>query len=106
MKKLMVGVLLVVTGCSGSTTTTSSAPLDSGSTSTTVLATTTEPPATEPSTPETTVSTDQSIEVAIPAQALDLAGTLRLPIAEAPAPAVVLIHGSGPQSRDSRLGGQ
>jgi pimeloyl-ACP methyl ester carboxylesterase len=50
--------------------------------------------------------TARSIEVAIPAAGLDLAGTLRLPTGETPAPAVVLIHGSGPQNRDSRLPGQ
>jgi hypothetical protein len=37
---------------------------------------------------------------------VDLVGTLRLPVGDRPAPAVVLIHGSGPQSRDSRLPGQ
>jgi hypothetical protein len=42
----------------------------------------------------------------MPAPALELAGTLRLPAGDGPAPGVVLIHGSGPQSRDSRLPGQ
>ncbi len=99
MSKWLFVMVLLLTACSGSTTTTSSdippAP------STTVDATT---EAAEP--PETTVPTMRSIEVAIPTEGLDLAGTLRLPAGESPAPAVVLIHGSGPQSRASEIPGQ
>lgn len=48
----------------------------------------------------------RAVEVDLPAEGLDLAGTLRLPTGDQPAPAVVLIHGSGPQRRDSLLTGQ
>jgi pimeloyl-ACP methyl ester carboxylesterase len=101
MKKLMIGLLLAVTACSEAVTTTSSVAEDTSTTSPSSSTFTTEP-----TSPETSLLTAQSIEITIPAPGLDLVGTLRLPAGEASAPAVVLIHGSGPQRRDSRLAGQ
>lgn len=102
MRKVMITTLLVLAACGESTSTTSSVPPTSDTTSNSISSST----AVGPTSPETTVTDSRSIEVTIPAQGLDLAGTLRLPSGEEPAPAVVLIHGSGPQSRDSRLPGQ
>ena len=49
-------------------------------------------------------------EVTIPAMDLDLVGTLRLPdsgeVPPGQTPGVVLVHGSGPQSRDSKMSSQ
>lgn len=59
--------------------------------------------------PAEEVSARQELEVEIPADGLKLAGTLSLPdgaSAEAPVAAVVLVHGSGPQSRDEVVPGQ
>lgn len=47
-----------------------------------------------------------SEEVRIPAEGLELAGTLSLPGREGPVPGIVLVHGSGPQSRDEVVPGQ
>lgn len=100
MKKLTVAFLLMMTACSGSTTTAAVSPTepDPATTSVTTRATT-EPPA--------AVTTEPfSVEVVFPADGVDLAGTLRLPAGDQPAPGAILIHGSGPQSRESRLPGQ
>ena len=101
VRRLMIVLLLAVTACGEPVTTTSSGAEDVPTTSTSSSA-----PTTEPTSPATSMPTARSIEVAIPAAGLDLAGTLRLPTGETPAPAVVLIHGSGPQNRDSQLPGQ
>lgn len=45
-------------------------------------------------------------EVSIPAKGLTLEGTLEMPAGKGPFPAVVLVHGSGPQSRDEIAPGQ
>jgi hypothetical protein len=47
-----------------------------------------------------------SVDVTFPADGLDLAGTLRLPAGGGPFPSVVLIAGSGPESRDEVVPGQ
>lgn len=47
-----------------------------------------------------------SEEVTIPAGDMELKGTLRLPEAEPPYRAVVIVHGSGPLSRDGIVPGQ
>ena len=107
MKKLMLVLLLVITACSEPGATTTSAPEGAETTSTTLPVSTTLPATTTgSSTPETTDPVAQSVDVTFAAEGLDLAGTLRLPPIEPPVPAVVLIAGSGPQSRDSRLPGQ
>jgi len=51
-------------------------------------------------------SAGTQVKVTIPAINLTLEGTLRLPATETPVPGVVLIHGSGPNSRDSIAIGQ
>ena len=101
MKKLTVVFLLMMTACSESTTTTAVSVTEPDPTTSSVTATTiTEPPAAVTTGPS-------SVEVAFPADGVDLAGTLRLPAGDdLPVPAVILIHGSGPQSRESRLPGQ
>lgn len=48
----------------------------------------------------------REIEVRIPARGLDLAGTLSVPRAAGPRPAVLLLQGSGPLGRDEVLPGQ
>ena len=96
----MIVSLMVVTACSGSSTTT---PVGDDPGTTTTASTTAT---TQPATSETTAPTAESVEVTIPTAGLELTGTLRLPAGETNPPAVVLIHGSGPQSRDSRLAGQ
>jgi pimeloyl-ACP methyl ester carboxylesterase len=95
-------ILLLVAACSssGGTTTTESAPVETTLTSTTQAATTTSQET------ETTVPEAQSIDVTFPTDGLDLAGTLRLPAGDGPAAAVVLIAGSGPESRDEVVPGQ
>lgn len=45
-------------------------------------------------------------DVTIPAEGVELVGTLRLPDAQGPAPTVVIVHGSGPVNRDGMLPGQ
>ena len=45
-------------------------------------------------------------EVSIPTDGLELEGTLRLPSGDPPYPGLVIVHGSGPQSRDGLLPGQ
>jgi predicted esterase len=47
-----------------------------------------------------------AIDVTFSGDGLDLAGTLRLPEGDGPFPAVVLIAGSGPESRDEVVPGQ
>jgi hypothetical protein len=48
----------------------------------------------------------REIAVRIPARGLDLEGTLAVPRARGPRPAVVLVQGSGPLGRDEVLPGQ
>jgi len=102
MKKLTVVFLLMMTACSGSTTITAVSPTDPDPTTSSVTTSTT----TQPAASVTIGPSAQSMEVVFPADGLDLAGTLRLPAGDLPAPAAILIHGSGPQSRESRLPGQ
>lgn len=62
------------------------------------------PPLAPPSNPDP-ARTRESVEVEVPAEDLNLVGTFERPAATNP-PAVVLVHGSGPNSRDQRVGGQ
>lgn len=55
--------------------------------------------------PETAGAFDER-EVRIPARELVLEGTLAVPRAPGPHPAVLLVHGSGPSSRDETMEGQ
>ncbi|HWV37129.1 MAG TPA: alpha/beta fold hydrolase [Vulgatibacter sp.] len=48
----------------------------------------------------------RSREVSFPSRGLELEGTLTLPGGDRPAPAVILVHGSGPNSRDGLVRGQ
>ncbi len=48
--------------------------------------------------------TFQTVEVEIGEEGWALPGTLTIPIGEGPFPAVVLVHGSGPQDRDETIG--
>jgi len=48
----------------------------------------------------------REIDVTIPARGIELEGTLAVPEADGPRPAIVLIHGSGPLGRDENLPGQ
>lgn len=107
-RTLIAGTVIAVlaASCSGSGDTTSTDAVDSSTTSTRRQVTSTSTlPETE-TTVAVTTSDSAGIDVMIPTDGLDLAGTLRLPPQEGPVPAVVLIHGSGPQSRDSVLSGQ
>ena len=99
MKKLLVALIVVLAACAESATTTSSTGAETTTTTTSV-------PSESTTSSETTVPPSPAVDVVIPAGDVDLVGTLRLPAGDLPAPAVVLIHGSGPQSRDSRLPGQ
>lgn len=95
-----LALALVATGCSGSASTTvtstpTNTPANSLTTQSEIAATSTtaQDPADSslPAASTTSVSGatgQQSIEVAIPAEGLDLAGTLRVPGGDAPAPAV------------------
>lgn len=56
--------------------------------------------------PSSAPSGPRSVAVGIPAKGLTLEGTLELPATKGPYPAVVLVHGSGPHSRDQVLPGQ
>ena len=100
MKKLLA-VLIVVTAACGS-----------GATATTPTVAETAPSSTQGQAPSSTTTVGaagagaETLDVVFPSQDLDLVGSLRLPDAGLPAPGVVLIHGSGPQSRDSALPGQ
>lgn len=102
--KTLIGIgiaLLLAAGCaasSGSTATT--AP------SATSAATTTEPASDTTTTMEQPESASSETDVTFPGEGLDLAGTLRLPEGDGPFPAVVLIAGSGPESRDEVVPGQ
>ena len=55
---------------------------------------------------ETEQSDFAEIELSVPVPALDgsLPGTLTLPAGEGPFPAVILVHGSGPNNRDEAIG--
>lgn len=55
---------------------------------------------------ETDESTAGGEEVVIPTEDLDLVGTLRTPEGDGPFPGVVIVHGSGPISRDGEVQGQ
>ncbi|MDT0203967.1 alpha/beta fold hydrolase [Nocardioides sp. AE5] len=57
-------------------------------------------------TPEGSARQASTEEVVVPADGLDLVGTLRLPAGDGPAPLVVIVHGSGPLDRDGTLPGQ
>jgi len=48
----------------------------------------------------------ESVELDVPAEGVTLRGTLTLPERDRPVPAVILVHGSGPHSRDAPMGGQ
>lgn len=48
----------------------------------------------------------RSREVSFTSRSLELKGTLTLPDGDGPAPAVILVHGSGPNSRDELARGQ
>ncbi|MDF1597547.1 MAG: alpha/beta hydrolase [Acidimicrobiia bacterium] len=106
---------LVFAACSGTATTTVTATPTTPAAGTAITRPEVAPTSTTtqdsvgPSLPSTSTAGAalmRSVEVTIPADGLDLVGTLRLPAGEQPAPAVVLIHGSGPQSRDTPLPGQ
>jgi len=56
--------------------------------------------------PDTTVRPATETDVMFPGPGTTLEGTLRLPELSGAAPGVVLIHGSGPVSRDARISGQ
>ena len=82
-------------------TTVAAACSSSEPTTTTVPTTTTEP--------TTVTSAPQAasfVPVTIPADGITLEGDLYLPETDGPHPGIVLIHGSGPQSREERLPGQ
>ncbi len=102
--------IFAVAACSGTATTTvTAAPTTPTTTPEVATASTITQESAGPSVSSTSpagAAAMRSVEVTIPADGLDLAGTLRLPAGDQPAPAVVLIHGSGPQSRDSLLPGQ
>lgn len=51
-------------------------------------------------------SSQEATDVTVPADGLDLVGTLRLPDGPGPHPGIVIAHGSGPQSRDGLVTGQ
>jgi hypothetical protein len=89
-------ILLLAAGCTASTTSTTASPIASGPTATS--STTTQE--------ETTMLDATSVEVTFPAKGIDLVGTLRLPAGDGPFPTVVLIAGSGPESRDEVVPGQ
>jgi len=102
--KTLIGIgltLLLAAGCaaSGGTTTTTG----TSATTTAPLTTTSE---TTTTIQETTMPASNAIDVTFSGDGLDLAGTLRLPEGDGPFPAVVLIAGSGPESRDEVVPGQ
>lgn len=70
-------------------------------------ATTTNAPATAATAPPAAKTTPASTQdVKIPAEKLTLEGVLEMPAGAGPFPAVVLVHGSGPQSKDEVTPGQ
>jgi len=94
--------LLLAAGCTASGgTTTTKAP-----TTTARASSSTTAPAPTTTTEETTMPGADSVDVTFPADGLDLAGTLRVPEGDGSFPAVVLIAGSGPESRDEVVSGQ
>lgn len=95
MKRYTLAFVLLLAACSETARTTTE-PVSSTAQSTAST--------TETTSAATTVS--QSIDVTFPSEGFDLAGTLQLPAVSEPAPAVVLMHGSGPQSRETPLPGQ
>jgi pimeloyl-ACP methyl ester carboxylesterase len=112
MKRLISGIALccLLASCadSGTPATTTSSTPSSSTTSTTTTTTTTTTVATTTTTEATTSTAAPSLterDVTFASGDLELAGTLRLPEGDN-APAVVLIHGSGPNSRDEVLSGQ
>ncbi|TPV96896.1 MAG: alpha/beta fold hydrolase [Myxococcales bacterium FL481] len=66
------------------------------------------PGASDEPTPATTPESEspelQTIQ--IPAEGVDLEGVLHLPVGQEPVPAILLVHGSGPASRDQPTPGQ
>ena len=99
---VLVGGLVLVAGCSEESSGPDAEEADDSEVSI---------PATDDSGEPTSAADDSeavasSVDVSFPSGDLNLEGTLRLPAASGPVPAVVLVHGSGPQSRDVRLGGQ
>jgi pimeloyl-ACP methyl ester carboxylesterase len=104
LMKRLLAILVVITGaCSGSTTSTTqavtSAPTTAIPTTSTVSTAMTQPQ----TDPATTADGD---EVGFTSDGLEMVGDLRLPVGAEPAPAVVLIHGSGPHNRDAPLSAQ
>lgn len=59
-----------------------------------------------PSTTEPSIDRPSVVEIEIDAGDVVLVGDLYLPVGSGPHPGVVLVHGSGPQSRSSELSGQ
>jgi pimeloyl-ACP methyl ester carboxylesterase len=113
LKRLGAGaVLMLAAACSspsGTTTAVSTTVVPETTTTASTLSlstTTTVPETTSTTQEETTTPEAHSIDVSFPTEGLDLAGTLRMPATDDPAPAVVLIAGSGPASRDEVLPGQ
>jgi pimeloyl-ACP methyl ester carboxylesterase len=101
--------VLLAAACSSSPATIGSTPAPP--TSPSEITTTLPPPTTLPSTTTVAGSTGaeastETIDVEILTPDLMLQGTLRLPSGTRPAPAVILIHGSGPISREGTLPGQ
>ncbi len=102
MKRWLVALTLVAAACSGAATPTSTTP----ESTTAASAPTTSRPIIDTTAAPRPTSEPQTLEVEVPAGGLALAGTLYLPEGDAPAPGVVLIHGSGPINRASEVPGQ
>lgn len=64
------------------------------------------PDAAEPAPEVSPTDSDSDSELTFPADGLELAGTLRLPAGSPPPATVVIVGGSGPQSRDGWAPGQ
>ncbi len=56
--------------------------------------------------PVSVTSAPETLSVTIPVKGLTLEGTLHLPARSGPVPGVILVHGSGPNSRDEPLAAQ
>ena len=100
---ILIGLALVGAACGDSTP---ASPSTQPSTSTTTDAVEPTPVTETTSEPEASAAAAPNVvEVAFPSAEMELVGSLRLP-GGGPSPAVVLIHGSGPNSRDAVLPGQ
>lgn len=66
----------------------------------------TQPPSAQATPASPTKIAARSLELKIPSSGIELEGLLDLPAGNGPFPAVVLVHGSGPQSRDQAVRGQ